>query len=148
MENGGNFFTTKYFGIPGWMILAGVAVIGYMLLRNKSGSTPTNQTTGGGGSVKTGATTVRKGAIVINVKQGEGGHNPQPGPNPGGFGEYKSISVPKNMTLDALAKYMHWDPDTLSDIEGSPQPSGTYEGKTLTGKQKLKAGDTIDRPIS
>jgi hypothetical protein len=146
-EGGGNFFTTRYFGIPGWVILAGIAVLGYLYFRNQSGTTPTNQTSGGGGSVRTGNTDVRKGAIVINVKQGGGG-NPQPGPNPGGFGEYKSITVPRNMTLDKLAKYMHWSDDTVADIEGAKQPSGTYEGQTLTGNFKLKRGDTIDRPIS
>lgn len=93
--SGNNPLTRKFAGIPGWVILAGVAVIAYWYFSHKSAASTAAgiKTTGGGGSASTGKTVVRKGAVTINVKQtpGDGGggddkddddDNPQPGHHP------------------------------------------------------------------
>jgi hypothetical protein len=149
MENeGGSFLTRKFAGIPAWVILAGVAALAYFLFMRNQGQTPTNSTSGGGGSVHTGKTVVQSGAVKINVNGGTGGDNPQPKPPPHGGFKTKSFTVPKDETLAQFAMSRHWSQDTISDISNWKQPTGsTYAGQTLNPDQKLKKGDKIFRQL-
>lgn len=84
-----NPLTRKFAGIPGWVILAGVAVIAYLYFKHQSGgglfgsSGGTNaplKTTGGGGSAKTGKIIVKPGAVQIRVSQTPDQDQPTPTP--------------------------------------------------------------------
>jgi hypothetical protein len=71
---------------------------------------------------------------------------PKPGPKPGPGGSWKSITVPaawNGWSLDRIAKYLHWDPQTLKDVE----EANARGGKELTGKTTFHTGDTFIRPI-
>lgn len=83
-SSGGNFLTRKFAGIPGWIILGGVALLAYWYFSHQSTAATTTglKTTGGGGTSRTGNTTLKKGAVTINVKQSPGDDNDQPEPKP------------------------------------------------------------------
>lgn len=151
MDNeGGSILTRKFAGIPAWVILAGVAALAYFLfMRNSSSTAPANSTSGGGGTVHTGKTTVEKGAVSINVSGGTGGdHNPQPKPPPHKGFKTKAFTVPKDETLAQFAASRHWSQDTIFDISKWKQPKGsTYAGTELNPDQKLKKGDKIYRQL-
>jgi hypothetical protein len=71
---------------------------------------------------------------------------PPPPPPPGGGGGWKSITVPSawnGWNLDRIAKYLHWTPETLADVE----EANAQGGKEITGKTVFHTGDTILRPI-
>lgn len=148
MENeGGGFMSMKFMGIPAIVWIGGAAILVYFLMKhNSQSSQPTNRTSGGGGTVKTGKTVVRSGAVRIDVN-GTGVGNPQPKPPHGGF-KTKSFTVPKNETLEEFGLSRHWSQDTFNDMAHFAQPSGsTYEGKTLNPDTKLKKGDKIFRQL-
>lgn len=46
-STGGNFLTKKFAGMPGWLILAGAALLAYLIFRSKSSSTSGSSTTSG-----------------------------------------------------------------------------------------------------
>lgn len=54
----------------------------------------------------------------------------------------KQITVTKNETLDDLAKYLHWSPSTLKQVE----EMNAIQGQELKGSSKLHKGQTIIRP--
>jgi hypothetical protein len=73
---------------------------------------------------------------------GGGGKQKKPGPQ----GSWKTITVPKawnGWTLDRIAKYLHWDPQTLADVE----KANARGGKEITGKTTFHTGDTLLRPL-
>jgi len=73
-EGGGGFAGSRILGIPTIVWIGGVALIVYFLFfRNSQTATPT--TGGGGGTITTGATTVRKGAVTVNVTTKGQGQN-------------------------------------------------------------------------
>jgi spore coat assembly protein SafA len=68
---GGNIFTGKIGGIPGFVWLLGAGVLAYFLFfRNSSSSTGAGATsTGGGGTATGGTTTIDTGAVQVSVSQ-------------------------------------------------------------------------------
>lgn len=83
-SGGGNLLTNRYFGIPGWVILAGVGVLAFWWFSRQSGG----GLSGGGGSssagsndtLTTGDTTIDSGAVQVTVTTGDVTNNPQPKP--------------------------------------------------------------------
>lgn len=62
---GGNFLTRKYAGIPGFVILIGVALLAYLFFRSRSGSASSPNSTSGSGQQTTGDISV--GATSPNI---------------------------------------------------------------------------------
>lgn len=64
----GNILTRKYAGVPGYVWLAGALIIGYLFLRNRSGtsSTPANSTPSNAQSTFGNVTLPSQGAITVN----------------------------------------------------------------------------------
>jgi len=130
--------------VPVWVWIGGAALLAYMYFSRKSSSaqTPANKTTGGGGSIKTGNTIVKKGAVHVTVMQdGHGKDQDQPGPTPSDTD--KQIVVPKDETLGQLAKYLHWSKNTLDQVE----ELNATGGQEWTEKTKLRKGQTVLRPV-
>jgi|SRR5215831_4215236 len=69
---GGGFLGARIFGIPVWVILVGVVVLGFFMFRSRSGSqsqTPATDTSGSG-SDTTGNITIDPGTTTIDVPSG------------------------------------------------------------------------------
>lgn len=66
---GGNPLTKKFGGIPGYVILGGALIIGYLFLRGKSSSSSASpSSSGGGGTSTTGNITINPATTSINVQ--------------------------------------------------------------------------------
>lgn len=129
--------------IPSWVWIGGAALVAYLFISRSSSSSSTKPTTGGGGgTITTGNTRINKDAINISVMMdGQGSGQKQPSPT--GGDTTKQITVPKDETLGALAKYLHWDKSTLAQVE----ELNAVGGQELTTKSQLKKGQTIVRPV-
>lgn len=131
--------------IPPLVWVGGAALLAYLYFSHKSAQSSTGlQTTGGGGSIRTGNTRIAKDAVRIDVSMADDGQGKgkqhQPGPKPPDT--TKEITVPRDETLGQLAKYLHWSDSTLKQVE----EINAVGGKELTAKSKLKKGSTIIRP--
>jgi hypothetical protein len=121
------------------LIVAAVAVGAYFLFFRNSSSAGSPSTSGGGGTITTGPTTVKSGAVTVNVKQSSagtsstgddgdtdgtgGGGNPQPKPPrqvkiPG----HHTLQAPGNETLAQIAKKYDTTPDNIVDFTQSHKP--------------------------
>ena len=86
----GNIFTNRILGIPGVVWLIGAGVLAYFIFfRNRGQSAGSPSTSGGGGTITTGNTTIEKGAVTVNVSQPQSStetettnNQGQPGPKP------------------------------------------------------------------
>lgn len=146
-EEGGNFLTRKFMGIPAWVFLIGAAVVGYWYFsRNSSGSSSTsgqqNQAgqespTGGSGTITTGSTTIDTGAVQVSVSapNGSPGTSGSQGSSSGGSGSTTSQQVSQLTETDknASAAVISWRPPqfpsqtgaaTTYDFGISPAPKG------------------------
>lgn len=144
---GGSFLTQKWLGLPAIVWLGGAAVLAYFIM-SRSSSTPANSTSGGGGQIHTGKTTVQSGAVRINVNANDDG-NPQPKPphHHHGGGGTKTFTIPKDETVGQFGEGRNWSSDTLQEVTQMKQPKGTtYAGQKLALNFPLKKGDTIARP--
>jgi hypothetical protein len=69
---GGSLFSKKVMGIPVFLLVIGAAaIVGYLYFKNKSGSQSAGSpsTSGGGGTITSGNTTIDKGAVQVTVTQ-------------------------------------------------------------------------------
>lgn len=134
--------------IPPLVWVGAAALLAYLYFSHQQSAQASTQgvkTSGGGGSIRTGNTRIAKDAIKIDVSMADDGQGKgkqhQPGPKPPDA--TKEITVPRDETLGQLAKYLHWTPETLSQVE----ELNAVSGKELTAKSKLKKGSTIIRPV-
>ena len=141
------FLTRKLGPFPVW-VYAALAVGGYYWWthygpgassqsQQSAGTSPIIVVGGGGGDEEDTDTSADTRGRKPKPK-------PKPGPGPGG--SWKSITVPaawNGWSLDRIAKYLHWDPQTLRDVE----EANARGGKEITGKTTFHTGDTIIRPV-
>lgn len=142
------FLTRKLGPLPVWAYAA-IAVGGYYWYTHygpgasssspqSAGTSPIIVVGGGGGDEDTDTSTDTRG-------HGKPKPKPKPGPGPGG-GSWKSITVPaawNGWSLERIAKYLHWTPETLQDVIDA----NARGGKKITAKTVFHTGDTIIRPI-
>jgi hypothetical protein len=130
--------------IPSWVWIGGAALLAYLYFSRSSSASSSGKplTGGGGGTITTGNTRINKDAINISVMM-DGQGTGQKQPSPTGGDTTKQITVPKDETLGALAKYLHWSKDTLAQVE----ELNAVGGQELTAASKLHKGQTIVRPV-
>lgn len=92
---GGNFFTNRIMGVPVFVWIGGIAILAYLYFRHTQQQNVPATTSGGGGQLTTGNTTLQKGAIHITVNAAHGDDDDQPKPH--GHGKSKKITVPNEV---------------------------------------------------
>lgn len=153
-SGGGGVLTRKLGPLPTWvwLLIMTAAGVGFWLW-SKSHSAAKST---GSGSGTTGERFVPS-FVIQNYDQEPPGVTPprrRPPVNPGGpdqgggdgSGGWKQITVPAKWdgwTLSQIAKYLHWTPETLSDVISA----NAQGGKHVTASTVYHTGDTLIRPI-
>lgn len=141
----------KFLGMPrGVAIAAGAGTLGVLVLlwwKHHQAAQQQGQGTGQGKGPSIGSFT----EILMNWqghqphghgKDGDGGDHKHPHPT---GDHYETITVDRAQTFGQLAKFYHWDQNTIHDVEEMNKQQG---GGELTLATELHPGETILRPIS
>lgn len=161
-EGGGNFFTRKIGGIPGFVWLGGAAVVAYFLFFRGKGSTTGASSSGGGGTPSTGDITIQPGTTTVQIQGAAvppgapsptGTPNPQPRfvPHPRRKTTsvtYTNYTVKTGETLAELAKRFGVSVTQLAhaNVYVAGEAPGGKVGQTLGTGAGLKTGQVLRIP--
>lgn len=138
------FLSHKIAGkVPVWVVVVAAAGAYYWYTHYGPGASSSQAAKSGGAST----IIVAGGAGDDGGGGGSGsGRPPTPKTGGGGQGSWKSITVPaawNGWSLDQIAKYLHWTPQTKQDV----LEANARGGKEITGSTRFHTGDELIRPI-
>jgi hypothetical protein len=168
-EGGGGIMSHKIAGIPTVLIVGVVGLIAYFVFFRNSQSGVNPATSGGGGTITTGNTTIDTGAVQVTVSQG-GTHNAKPGKKPphkkpppphkcrkgftwdadanGGKGKCVKHKEKPGESSSAGNSPMTNTAQTPASVTGAavganPQPTNPLAQKTRKSTMSFSAGGTV-----